>query len=204
MSHSLSLIATLALFATSASNAAVVLSNLSESSDTFMNFGMFRFGAGFTTGSGASQWQLDSVTLQMENAGSNLLIELRQEAAPMTPGAVITTFIGSIPTVRNDYTFTPAASTTLTANTRYYITASSSAGNWLIATSNNESGAQGWSVEDFLLLGNGTDWSAFARDGGGAQKIAVSATAVPEPSSFAAVLVAAGCLGFRRNRLRQG
>lgn len=203
MSRKLPLIVALALFATSASNAAVVLSNLSEPTDTFMPFGMFGFGVGFTTGSEASQWQLDAVALQMENAGGDLLIELRQEATTMVPGAVVTTLIGTIPTVRNHYTFTPATPTTLAANTRYYVTASSSAGNWLIATSNNETGAQGWSAADSLSLRQGNDWVAFVRDGGGTFTISVSATAVPEPSSLAMGLAAAGWLGFRRNRLRQ-
>jgi len=134
-----------------------------------------------TGDNGGTSGQFFSVTLGADNSG--------------VPGAAMEVLAGSADPTGSDAPYTYSGSSTLTANTTYWITLSNSNNNALYdfwaATTTQESAGSVWSIGDDIyssLLGfqsaNGPFVSQF------------DATAVPEPGSATLILLGVMGLGY--------
>lgn len=103
----------------------------------------------------------------------------------------------------DNYIYTPAVPTTLSAGTTYWLTAGSFVHtySWVITEpqSGGDTGTGGWSIGDNVVLSNdqGGTWLAWQDE---PALFAVSASAVPETSTALGTALAAAGLLLRRRR----
>ena len=162
---------------------------------------------GFTTGPAASL--LQAITLSVGGgSGSGFSVALYSDASGL-PGSLIETLNGSSsPASAGSYSYTSGGSAILTANTSYWWIASvpDGAGSFLgfnlnSTNSTSETSAFGWTAGDvFRQQQNGGGWGP----SGQPLLFSVSASAIPEPGTYAAWAGAAvlGLAVVRRRRSR--
>jgi hypothetical protein len=164
----------------------------------------------FTTGGAVST--LDSFTLPIKSFGGSpagFSLSLYSGLSGGGSGTLVTTLTGTTPSALADYVFAPPVTTSLAANSTYFLvltglsSGASSGYHWsAAATTNDDSGAMaGWSIGNLRWISSngGATWGTAI---GVVPQFSVSVTAVPEPSTFA---VLAGCAGlFAAWRLRRG
>jgi hypothetical protein len=169
----------------------------------------------FTTGATASSFDFTGVTLKFSTAvgsASGLTFGLYSTFNPSTdlgtgasPLATLTLVSGD-PTVAGTYTFSGSAS--LAPSTTYYlkISADTSAAGSFYQLSSTTSFSEtaslaGWSIQDGIYNWNqdSNSWSLYT---GAVAQFSVQASAIPEPSTYAA-LAGAAMLGLAIWRRRQ-
>ena len=186
---------------TSFLEAATIVSNLSETPGTGMRAGTLsgndrQASTGFTTGSNASGYSLESVTFNISDitgSPSNFVLAIYSDSSG-DPGTSSEVLSGTTPSSTGEHTFT-ASSFNLSANTTYHVvmTATGSPDNnffrWGQNASNSETSSDGWTIADDGLTSSngGTSWSG---NDGISGLFSIQATAVPEPQAYAAVVSA--------------
>ena len=187
--------------------AVVLASNLSASSDAYLEIGFNTFTSTnthlaqkFTVGSSAI---LGQATLQMGSGNAHLFYvdifsdaagkpgtSLARLAGPFSPTAGANTYTGSVP---------------LSSGTNYWVVASTSPihnelETWSVTTTTTETAQSGWSLADTYAysINGGSTWD----EGGASMQVSLegSLVAAPEPSRSLLTLAALGCLALRRRR----
>ncbi len=164
---------------------------------------IFSYGSAFTTGNLSSTLASISIALAAGSSGSGFTVTVNQ-FAPGGPGAVLETLSGlSNPSSAGTFSYT-SSGLVLDANSTYAIVVSVSApsyGSFNVhrTVSNGDTGSAGWSVYDTGYQYYDGEWHADP-----AKVVSsVTASAVPEPSTWAAI-VGACALGatvlMRRQR----
>lgn len=157
----------------------------------------------FTTGS--TDTTLASIGMAFNSGGSGTGIVFRlYTAGSGAPGTLLSTLsTAGAPASGGTITFTPASAIQLSANTTYWAVASASSGSSFrasITTATGETSADGWSIANnrYATTNSGTSWNS----GGNLLRISVSASAIPEPSTYAACAGVAvlGLAVWRRRR----
>jgi hypothetical protein len=195
--------------------ATVLVSNLTEASNGTVPVAYYppdegssnRYDAAGSFTTGSSSTLLGNITLAVANgSGSGFSVALHSNAVDR-PGTLLASLAGSSsPTVGGNYSYLPENTITLSANTTYWWVASvpngtsSSYGFNLRSTaSTSESSSAGWTVGDvFRQQNNSGGWDPT----GTPLQFSVSASAIPEPSTYAALggLIALGFAVWRRRR----
>lgn len=161
---------------------------------------------GFRTGSNTGGYLLDSVTLAMLDAignPSSFVVSLYWSSvfAPR-PGSSLSPLLGTTdPQSAGLYTFVAPPNLLLLPNTTYYIavsegaTTASGAYQWGTADMSPNLGGNGWSGGGVFVSADGlpAGWNSIP----GYTQFALNATAIPEPSAFALILLG-GILLCRR------
>ena len=178
---------------------AVIFDNLSTPNENgFYVTGERTVATGFVVG-GARQ-TLTSVVLGLyRGSGGGFQVALYGGSDGNSPGSLIASLTGAAdPSVAGSYTYTPGSTTTLEANTTYYIVASAASG-----------AAYAWSQGQFDLglyfyyqnpgtSGSFADPKSFIKNGGGwnrydfasSMQVNGELSPVPEPTEWAAASVA--------------
>ena len=169
------------------------LSSLSQTSTGSPSVGNDSWlAATFGTGNNAGGYSLDSIQLGMADAsgtpsGFTVMLYSAISGGATLPGSCLGTLNGSLdPTTAGIYTFTPAASLTLSPHTGYFIvltggtTVVNGAYSWSESTF-PPSSSDNWSANNFVLhSSNGTSgWSPTPYLG--IAQFAINATPIPEP-----------------------
>lgn len=212
------LFAMLALLSTGQLGAQTAVSNLTEAfgNSVYVVGGnesralAFSFTTGTTT---AASFDFTGVTLNFHtpnNVGSGLTVGLYSSFSSSTvngtgatPLATLTLVGSTQPTVTGSYSFSGSAS--LLPSTTYYLklTATSNPGSYDVdvASTFNQTGLPGWTIGDMGYIYQGAPtWASL----GSAVQFSVQASAIPEPSTYAAIAGAAMLgLAFWRRRSRK-
>ncbi len=199
----------LLLLATSVARGQVlVLSNVTEtfSAGSWLNVNATQWlGQPFTTGS--SSFTLNSVSMEFVAGGTSTGFAFRLYTAGVgQPGTLLETLTPSAnPNTGGTITFTSTNSTQLDANTSYWVVASvtsTQAARANMTSSTGETSAYGWTFSDirYQSANSGASWATrttFPR-----LSITATASAIPEPSTYAALAGVAvlGLAVYRRRR----
>ncbi len=151
---------------------------------------------GFTTGSDSAT--LTSITGSFSavtgaSVATNAFSLSIYNSSGGLPGTLLETLSGSSsPTTNAYYTYTSAGNVTLTPNTTYFaVTSVTDTGlaRWNVVSSNSETSLYGWSIADGLhiTMNPTSNWVLASSS---SHQISVSALAVPEPSTYAALAAA--------------
>jgi hypothetical protein len=141
-------------------------------------------GISFTTGS--SNYNVDSVTLSLnQSAAGNLFASIYSNNAGL-PGSQLFTFTnpGSVPSPIGNATFTLSTLQPLTPSTTYWLVSGVSSGagayDWAV-TGTLETGEPGWSIGNSLVvsINGGSSWSSNSL---AAYKFSLSGSAASAPS----------------------
>lgn len=191
------------LLAASAS-AQVTVSNLGNSSAatvTISTAAATPVAGSFTTDS--ATYSLTSVTLHLGSVdtSSPLTVSIYNDNSGQ-PGSSLATLSGASPTSGGYYTFT-STGLALSANTTFWVaaTTSGSGAYWLNTTddlSQSNTGGATWTIGDDTKLFSSGSWNTIPVSA----LMSVTATAVPEPGTYAALagLTALGFVAWRRRR----
>jgi hypothetical protein len=203
------------LFASSAAAQSVIYSNISNSVNGFNSV--------MTSSTwGADQFKTDSsnlfitgVTLTMNalsGTANGVVLKIFSDSAN-TPGSSVGGYVFDSPAIGGNHsgpvavTFTPTSAIALTANTNYWLVVFDPNANseWRYTSSNTgtSTGVGGYFVRDASSINSGGSWSAFTNSPYLAE---ISASAVPEPSTYAAWAgaLALGATIILRRRNAQG
>lgn len=161
----------------------------------------------FTTGSEATV--LNSLSLLgVSGSGTDFSVELYSDSGNL-PGTLLETLSGptSPTSASTTYVYTSGGSLTLSANTTYWwvttvptgTTAANFNSNYV--TNSADVAADGWSIGRYAYQTNGGAWS---NGTGRSMQFSVSTSAIPEPSTYAALFGAAalGLAAYRRRLAR--
>ena len=164
--------------------------------------------ARFLTGGNVAGYSLDSIQLAMTDASgdpSGFTVMLCSNAS--APGPVLGTLNGSLSPVSSGiYTYTPASNLTLKPGPYFIVVTAGTAVadgayEWSLAGANSYDSVGGWHEPGGIFTSsNGSSWSL---DTGSYPQFAISATAVPEPSTLA-LLALGGFFLVRRRRKSHG
>lgn len=198
--------------------ASVVTSNLSETQVGDNNLLGTDLGIGtgqslanrFTVGAGT--WGIDSVTVRLRDSAAStpdrFQLQIRNDASG-TPGL---TALASFDMAANDvggsfatYTYGPFGTLTLAAGS-YWLVATPTAGStyvqWANTASTNATSVSGWSIDSRQWSALDTTGTAWTTDTNQVRhQFAISATAIPEPTSLAAFALSSLVLNRRRTSL---
>ena len=144
----------------------VLVSNIGQSNDgTNGNLAVWDFAQGFTTGSNAGGYNLESVEVKV---AATLAAALRVRITIATPdGTTKATLNNPSSLAAGNVTFTAPSGTELAANTVYYVVLDiASAGRFATTSSDAEDpgGAAGWSIENGRQEGSGNMWQSRTGD----------------------------------------
>lgn len=165
-------------------------------------------GGTFTTDDSADSFQLNSVTLQLgyTYAVENFTMQLMTDSGSNAPGSLIATLSGTpSPTVGSgeyaNFTYT-AAAVALASETKYWVIWGYTEGTGSMLMPFNDSGntTGAWTLENVHIFN--FDASTWLSPASGAPLMSISATAVPEPSTYAAIFgaCALGFVAWRKRR----
>jgi hypothetical protein len=163
----------------------------------------------FITGAAPDGYNLDSVQLRGSSGPSpngNFSVSLYSDDSG-APGLGLGPLAGPNPSADAIYTFT-SAGLVLAPSTQYWITARATQPQsvngyvWDLPTGTNYTSADGWTIDvndayAYSPTGGQGDWAA---QGGALYYFAVNATAVPEPGTCAAGVLAIGAIIWLRRR----
>jgi hypothetical protein len=199
------LILTMLAATVAASAQTVYLSSLSSPNDggTIYRDNTSFIGQRFTTDASAASFTLNSVSLAIAGAYeiNDFTVSLMTDSGSNTPGALIGTLTGSIsPTGSGTFDYTTTG-INLVAGTSYWVTMgfTSGAGYFGSPRTTDLSGATGpWTLNGRATTFAG-NWSYY---GGDNALMSITATPIPEPSTYAALagLLALGLVVYRRRR----
>ncbi len=194
--------------------ASVVTSNLGET-----RFGDNRIDGGDSPSSlanrftvGAGTWGIDGVAVSVRDitpsTPDRFQLQIRNDAS----GAPGLTALASFDMAANDvggsfatYTYSPFGTLTLAAGSYWLVatpTASSTFVQWADTDSTSATSVNGWSIDDRQWQARDTTGTAWTRDNNQVRhQFAISATAIPEPTSLAALALSPLVLNRRRTSL---
>ncbi|MBC7368752.1 MAG: PEP-CTERM sorting domain-containing protein [Undibacterium sp.] len=160
---------------------------------------------GFTTDNSAAGWTLSGVTLSFANApmpNGNFFAAIYSDNASR-PGSLLATLSGNSNPSATYFAYT-SAGLSLAPNTTYHLVTGVSTGFSLFSWNYAGPNQSGWSIADtgYGSIDQAVSWSQSGLPG--TFSVAATATAIPEPSTYA-VLVGVSALGFaawRRRRVR--
>jgi hypothetical protein len=167
---------------------------------------------GFTTSAGL--WDLNSVTLVVQNVfGSvNFNVAIYGDSVSNTPGSLIATLSGNpspAADTAGNYTYSPVGTLSLTGSTSYWIVASTvpdnGGGYYVYQTSFGSTPVGAWSIPSDGIdtsLDGGVTWGR-AEEVPVNWAVSINATPVPEPSTYALLVLAVAALGFHAWRRRR-
>lgn len=204
--------------------AAVVLGNLSVGTLDYVDVtgsgapdGSFWYATQFTTGTGAVQFHVNSLTLNFSaatTASGNFQVEIRRNVASVdgdTPGSVMSGGVLSgtaDPSTAGNYSYT-ASTLSLLPNTDYWVVARVNSGDssysWNYAQNGNNSIASNtWDITGATAYSGdqALSWIPDNVNFENPYKFEIDVTAVPEPSEYAACggVAALGVAGYLRRR----
>jgi hypothetical protein len=198
-----------AVFATPAHAAGILISNLAEPERDYNTLdGMLWAAQSFEADT--SSYALTSILAIVggESGSSGAFAQLRAATATgemdsSASGLLTTFFVPDLGGPRSARTFTPTSGLTLSPLTRYYFMLGATGPGsfeWSYAEGNGSIGAGAFGPYEYTFDG-GTTWSSFGTDNPFHMQVDVSPTAVPEAST--AVLLLSGLVGMvvlRRGR----
>ena len=155
----------------------------------------------FITGPHLAGYVLNSAQLLMATASGSPSGFSVSIYSKLTPTNYLGNLNGSDPSAGGIFTYT-ASGIMLLPSTGYYVVVTASTPvaqgsyNWSQEMSGTGIGANGWGLQGFLKSSDGSSWSLDGR--GRFYQLALYATAVPEPSSFALLGLASAWLLARR------
>jgi hypothetical protein len=162
-------------------------------------------GSQFTTDASASSFTFNSVTIGINSvltAGGDYAVNLYSDAAGK-PDVSLGSLSGDTPSAGGNYTYT-SSGIALTALTPYWVVIESTGtGQYFqnMTASSSVSGGWGISTQVNYSPDSGTFWY-LAGTAGHRPQLSISATAVPEPSTYA-MLAGLGALGLVLTRRRR-
>jgi hypothetical protein len=190
------------------------LSNLGQASSGGVSVGSDSwYAADFITGNNPGGYALNSIQLAMADSSGNpsgLTVMVYSSVAGIAvfPGSSVGNLSGSAnPTISGTYTYTPASSLALLANTAYFIvltggtTVANGAYDWSV-TSDPSPGYTGyhWGGETFFAdSSDGSHWNYTAADYG---QFALTATPTPEPGVISLFALGGLLVAFQRHKTR--
>lgn len=205
--------------AVSAAAQTVFVSNLGQSVEDFRAVGggggapdPITLGMSFTTGGSGAVVDKFTLSFQAANGSpSGFTLKLYDSfTAGVGPSGLVATFTGSDPLTTSNYDFVGSA--TLAASTTYYLIASVpgaiGASNdqfyWhrTLSTAEDGGGAAGWTIGDTQIVNNAfNNWAAVTTP----LEFSVHGSAIPEPSTYAAMAGAAalGLAAWRRRHRKR-
>jgi hypothetical protein len=172
----------------------ITVSNLAETDGGMVNLQTASwYASSFTTDSTAASYTLDSVSLifaSANNTSGNFFVGLYSNNSG-APGSSLETLSGTSNPGSGTHSFT-SVGTTLNANTTYWIVGGVTSGlgdyRWFWTSSDSQSSTGGatWVIGNDDAQYSSNSGSTWAPDGG-VMKFSVTATAIPEPGTYAAL-----------------
>lgn len=189
------------------------LSNLEQSSAGSLAVGSDSWlAAGFSTGTNADGYLLNSVQLALADATGNpsaftaMIYNLSPFVGAPEPGSSLGTLSGSLdPVAAGDYTYNPASTLTLSPRTIYFIvlTAGTAVANgayeWSFAGANSYDPSGAWFTVGDWTSSNGSSWTPPSI---GYPQFAISGTPVPEPSTLGLLALGGFLLVWHRRKAK--
>lgn len=198
------LLGTAALATTHMASATVLLSNLGEPvRGTTIVDGSFWAAQGFSSDGSASTLQSIRTVLGGAMDNPSAFAELRVGS---TSGTVVTTFaIPSLAGAGSVRTLTPLGATALAPNATYYLVLGVNGGGsfgWNYAEGNASTGPGSFANYEYST-DQGASWTNFGGDNPYLMEVNVLAEGVPEPTSWALLILGFGAIGatLRRRRI---
>ncbi len=193
----LCILANLALAAALPGRATTAVSNITGSTNLWWNLGPLSSYESFTVGNEAATLQGFSFGMSW-STGSTGHVDLHSSNGTTFGNLLATTPTHTFATSGYGTVFIPTTAFTLEANTTYFIHFVRESGTLgaYVAETTAETGLPGWSIGDRSWLVSYNEWST------GIPTFAVETSAVPEPSTAALALGAAGLAVVLHRRRR--
>ena len=180
--------------AAQAQTSATLVSNLGQADHTTsVDLADWRVAQGFTTGSTSTGYVLDAVVLNFATVPSGLTVQLATGVSTTSAGTTVATLTNPATLATGDLRFTAPASTTLLANTQYWVVVGGStpAGQARLTASKAEDAgaAAGWGIADVIHIRAATVLGGFATQSAAVLKMRLDASipAAPAAPSVSAV-----------------
>ena len=133
----------------------VLVSNITESSNSGSGFHAFDLAQGFTTGSDSNGYSVTDIVVDLSTKpSSNATITMRLATGLPSSTTTLATLTNPASWQKGRNTFTAPSGTYLLPDTTYYIVMEGSSGSSSSTTSTAESGTSGWSLGDTTYYRN--------------------------------------------------
>ena len=165
-----------ALGSAAPASAAVLVSNIGQSSNFSTNLADWDIAQGFTTGSNATGYTLTNVELQLSSSPAGVSVKIVTGSAN---GAELATLTAPATLVGGINTFTAPADTTLSASTTYFLIIEGTSGSSSVTSSDNEDSgaAAGWSIGNSRFVRSASLTSNFSTTDNNSSRFRINGTA---------------------------